>query len=106
MSQISHYMKLISFEYCKSLIRFLENFEKKLYKCCTVVVEITYKTQTPFKIIKQKNSVIDAETDLEGAQGASASPPSSSFFFCNHLFFCNHFEELQTVLIEVKTGHQ
>ena len=23
-------------------------------------------------------------------------------FFCSHLFFCNHFEDLQTVLIEVK----
>ena len=23
-------------------------------------------------------------------------------FFCNHLFFCGNFEELQTVLIEVK----
>ena len=27
---------------------------------------------------------------------------SEEDFFCNHLFFCNHFEELQTVLIEVK----
>ena len=29
-------------------------------------------------------------------------PPPRPFFFCNHLFFCNSFEELQTVLIEVK----
>ena len=37
-----------------------------------------------------------AEADLEGV--AKARPP----FFCNHLFFCDHFEELQTVFIEVK----
>ena len=32
------------------------------------------------------------EVDLEGV----------SRFFCHHLFFCNHFEELQTVLVQVK----
>ena len=37
------------------------------------------------------------KVDLEGAVGALLSP-----FLCNHLFPCNHFEELQTVLTEVK----
>ena len=33
----------------------------------------------------------------EGVAGVVRLP-----FFCNHLFLCNHFEELQTVLTEVK----
>ena len=37
----------------------------------------------------------------EGPPLPLLSPPRP-FFFCNHLFFCNSFEELQTVLIEVK----
>ena len=45
-----------------------------------------------------------SEADLDGARRPPSPPPPSSppFFFCNHLFFCNSFEELQTVLIEVK----
>ena len=39
-----------------------------------------------------------SETDLErGTRGGWWAPP----FFCNQFFF-NHFEELQTVLTEVK----
>ena len=38
-----------------------------------------------------------SEADLEGGAGGACPP-----FFCNYLFFCNHFEELQTVIIEVK----
>ena len=43
------------------------------------------------------NRIYITEADLAGSAGGCA--PS---FFCNHLFFCNHFEELQTVLTEVK----
>ena len=34
--------------------------------------------------------------------GAGVRAPIFFFFFCNNLFFCDHFEELHTVLIEVK----
>ena len=51
-----------------------------------------------------QNGVVDSqinrtfsEADLEGGMGEVCP-----LFFCNHLFFCDDFEELQTVLIEVK----
>ena len=43
-----------------------------------------------------------SEADLEGARRPPSPPPPPALFFCNHLFFCDSFEELQTVLIEVK----
>ena len=39
-----------------------------------------------------------SEADLRGARGARAL----SIFWNHLLFFCNHFEELKTVLFEVK----
>ena len=47
----------------------------------------------------------DFRGGFRGERGGRAPPPPPPHpFFCNHLFFafCNHFEELQTVLIEVK----
>ena len=38
------------------------------------------------------------EEDLEGSAGGARAPP----FFAITCFICNHFEELQTVIIEVK----
>ena len=46
-------------------------------------------------LIKEINRLI---TEADSGEGAGGAPP----FFCNHLIFCNHFEELQTVLLEVE----
>ena len=45
---------------------------------------------------------IDQRRIQERARGARAHPPPHFFFFYNYLCFCNHFEELQTVLLEVE----
>ena len=37
-----------------------------------------------------------------GRGGRAPSPPSTPLFFAITCVFCNHFEELQTVLIEVE----
>ena len=41
--------------------------------------------------------VTEPEADLEGDAGGGRVP-----LFCNHLIFGNQFEELQTMLIEIK----
>ena len=46
-------------------------------------------------LIKEINRLITEADSGECAGGALS-------FFCSHLFFCNHFEELQTVLLEVE----
>ena len=46
-------------------------------------------------LIKEINRLI---TEADSGEGAGGAPS----FFCSHLFFCNHFEELQTVLLEVE----
>ena len=43
----------------------------------------------------------DTEADLEGVQVVNPHH-HRPFFFLQSLFFCDHFEELQTVFIEVK----
>ena len=43
---------------------------------------------------------LSAEVDLEGVLGCP--PPPRLSLFCNHQIFCHHFEELQTVLTDVK----
>ena len=43
-----------------------------------------------------------AEVDLEGVLGCPPHPPRPLSLFCNHQIFCDHFEELQTVLTDVK----
>ena len=51
----------------------------------------------PFNDSMQSKVYCKQKADIEEAQRAGVPP-----FFAITCFFCNHFEELQTVLIEVK----
>ena len=94
-SNIQSYCAYSKANFCKDDV--IQNNENYFQKFDLILTDKDRSLPIIYWLPKLHKAPIGAEADLGGGTRGDAF-----CIFSNHLLFCNHFEEMQTVLLEVE----